>query len=551
MPAPRGNKPSLVDHLNLQAPKKPVSAILSLSKYYVAADLLLRQAHTYRAAKNDEQLYVILMRFASLILETIPSHHDFKKANPDSKYMELKKSLMARYMSELEAIRVSLQMKDMSINPVAHSKNRPPEAVQLTTSNLPGVNWSEAGAVGAVTATGGYGLSTGGYGQPPAPQFLVDDLLEIVNGGPTGAPASGATRTQSQPPSSSATSPAPPPPPAYQAKYSLPSADAGSRHALYATKSPESSSGRYQASPASRSSLMPYPQLDRLSVSESIPQPPPPPPPPHQPPFPSPSAGPSLGPQELEVVTYSPRQHLGHPVVTYSPYQHLGHPGNCSQPPPPPPPDEPPSNQLAPSYIPPPPPPDTASSPGGGMRQIEKKAQLRDVHISLALMEDFLHFAASNTRKGIESSLMEDFLHFAASNTRKGIESCGILGGSMSADDSIFTINSLIIPKQEGTTDTVQALNEEEQNVDPDLAHIAPKQNVDPDLAHIALKQNVDPDLAHIALKQNVDPDLAHIALKQNVDPDLAHIALKQNVDPLKSWVGFTTLNEKEVQFET
>ena len=47
-------------------------------------------------------------------------------------------------------------------------------------------------------------------------------------------------------------------------------------------------------------------------------------------------------------------------------------------------------------------------------------------------------------------------------NTRRGIESCGILAGSLSADDSVFTINTLIVPKQEGTSDTVQALNEEE-----------------------------------------------------------------------------------------
>lgn len=51
---------------------------------------------------------------------------------------------------------------------------------------------------------------------------------------------------------------------------------------------------------------------------------------------------------------------------------------------------------------------------------------------------------------------------FARSNTRRGIETCGILAGTLSANDSIFTISTLIIPKQEGTTDTVQALGEEE-----------------------------------------------------------------------------------------
>lgn len=57
---------------------------------------------------------------------------------------------------------------------------------------------------------------------------------------------------------------------------------------------------------------------------------------------------------------------------------------------------------------------------------------------------------------------MEEFLAYAASNTKRGIESCGILAGRLQANDSIFNITTLIIPKQSGTSDTVQALNEEE-----------------------------------------------------------------------------------------
>lgn len=51
---------------------------------------------------------------------------------------------------------------------------------------------------------------------------------------------------------------------------------------------------------------------------------------------------------------------------------------------------------------------------------------------------------------------------YATSNTRSGIESCGILAGSLREKQGVFVISTLIIPKQEGTSDTVQALNEEE-----------------------------------------------------------------------------------------
>lgn len=70
------------------------------------------------------------------------------------------------------------------------------------------------------------------------------------------------------------------------------------------------------------------------------------------------------------------------------------------------------------------------------------RQQFRDVHISRALMDEFLRYAIINTRKGIES--------------------CGILAGALSVDEGTFTITALIVPKQEGTTDTVQALAEEE-----------------------------------------------------------------------------------------
>jgi STAM-binding protein len=70
------------------------------------------------------------------------------------------------------------------------------------------------------------------------------------------------------------------------------------------------------------------------------------------------------------------------------------------------------------------------------MREVVKREQLRDVHVSVALMEEFLAYARANTVRNIEC--------------------CGILAGQLSANDSLFTITTLIIPKQQGTSDTVQ-----------------------------------------------------------------------------------------------
>ena len=51
---------------------------------------------------------------------------------------------------------------------------------------------------------------------------------------------------------------------------------------------------------------------------------------------------------------------------------------------------------------------------------------------------------------------------YARSNTRRGVESCGILAGLLDTKRGLFSITTLIVPKQEGTSDTVQALAEEE-----------------------------------------------------------------------------------------
>jgi len=67
----------------------------------------------------------------------------------------------------------------------------------------------------------------------------------------------------------------------------------------------------------------------------------------------------------------------------------------------------------------------------------------------------------------ISAALMNEFLRYAALNTRASIETCGILAGHLRDMDgsgqlSTFVISHLIVPKQEGTSDTVQALSEEE-----------------------------------------------------------------------------------------
>ncbi|KNA23570.1 hypothetical protein SOVF_023760 isoform A [Spinacia oleracea] len=60
----------------------------------------------------------------------------------------------------------------------------------------------------------------------------------------------------------------------------------------------------------------------------------------------------------------------------------------------------------------------------------------------------------------ISAQLMEDFLEIARNNTDKDLETCGVLGASLT--EETFYATTLIIPKQESTSSSCQALHEED-----------------------------------------------------------------------------------------
>ncbi|KAI8002946.1 AMSH-like ubiquitin thioesterase 3 [Camellia lanceoleosa] len=60
----------------------------------------------------------------------------------------------------------------------------------------------------------------------------------------------------------------------------------------------------------------------------------------------------------------------------------------------------------------------------------------------------------------IEVKMMDDFLRLARENTAKNLETCGVLAGSLK--NRVFHVTTLIVPKQESTSDSCQTLNEKE-----------------------------------------------------------------------------------------
>jgi STAM-binding protein len=56
--------------------------------------------------------------------------------------------------------------------------------------------------------------------------------------------------------------------------------------------------------------------------------------------------------------------------------------------------------------------------------------------------------------------MMDEFMQMAKANTLRNLETCGVLAGSLKK--GTFYVSTLIIPKQEATSDSCQTLNEEE-----------------------------------------------------------------------------------------
>ncbi|KZV33416.1 hypothetical protein F511_38633 [Dorcoceras hygrometricum] len=107
---------------NLMTRKITVDNRISLRNYYRIADTLLKQANIYREEKNLIDLYVILLRYSSLVSETIPYHRDYqalclkertfykKKLLDVLDELEQLKPQVRKWLDELDEVNTSAQV---------------------------------------------------------------------------------------------------------------------------------------------------------------------------------------------------------------------------------------------------------------------------------------------------------------------------------------------------------------------------------------------------------------------------------------------------------
>ncbi|EES03035.1 hypothetical protein BDA96_03G187100 [Sorghum bicolor] len=375
---------------------------ISIHYYFRIADNLLRQANVYREEKNVLDLYIILLRYSSLLLETIPKHRDYHAFKAREKEF-LKKGphnseKILGVVNELESLKPVVQQ-------------------QIATCNSRGAD--EPNGV-----YGTYAASSGLEHQTPDPYMsksLAGSPTRLLQKPLPGSKHQAATSQSIQPYRHAMKPPT---------NMLYPKEETLSRHSILGPNGLQGNLGQWTRPVTGIRIEYPHnPELTQSDISSLMPtilnqdglQ------------------GASTASQDksddmLSVLSLDDgRWSLPVEQASLSPglvaeFSQL----NIRQPSPPP-----VLAQLHPEHGPIP--PSRVADPRPGLATSET-GRYQNLHVPVALMECFLSVAELNTAKNLET--------------------CGILAGTLKK--RTFYVTTLIIPKQKSTSDSCQATNEEE-----------------------------------------------------------------------------------------
>uniref|UniRef100_A0A2P2MGA5 MPN domain-containing protein n=1 Tax=Rhizophora mucronata TaxID=61149 RepID=A0A2P2MGA5_RHIMU len=396
-------------NVNTAARKIEVDNRIPLRNYYRIADNLLRQASVHREEKNVIDLYIILLRFSSLVSETIPFHRDYQALHPKERASYKKRLLPV--LDELESLKPEFQNQLEELNE------------EYLRAHLHEVDGPERGTFGLEA----YSLEWPSVGRNSYSTVNPKRFTSVV-------PQSSLTYDHAQvyPPSSLQID-------KQFNKSSIilprPKQETLSRHSFLGPAGlrgqwlgPSSEiKVQYPSStdlvPAENLNLNQAGQYDIVAVKD----------------------GHSEGAvSSMESVLSLDDGRWSRPAEELCPqptrderedtFQFVG----LRQPSPPP-----ILAQVQQEFTPIP--PSKVADPRPGPAKPS---------------EDGLPSSSSYQHVHVPVSLMQDFLRLARANTEKNLETCGVLAGLLK--NRAFHITTLIVPKQESTSDSCQTLNEEE-----------------------------------------------------------------------------------------
>ncbi|KAJ7536652.1 hypothetical protein O6H91_12G076300 [Diphasiastrum complanatum] len=378
--------------------KLDVDNRLSLKLYYRAADVLLKQASIYRDERNTLELYIILVRFSSLVTETIPQHRDYRSTG--ARERSFYRTKLSDVLAELEILKPNIQRQVEQINNDCISSS----ASKWSTSDLewPGFEKSQFSkydcfAKGNTETT--FDNSYGGFPGRANPGPSFDQVEEQFHTSSFSLPLPNdetllrhsylGLSQQSQRHANDLSHKIYYPSGIDSSPVTIPSLDQ-SWHTIPST-----------SGVASAAISEPFLRSESNSVFRT-----------------EVDAGRILSPKAPSPVSQFDLLNQLLPPPVALPVKEL------------------PTSQLHPSDV---------ADPWPG------PARISENELSQRKGPKKLHIAYR---------MMEAFMDLAKANTKKNIETCGVLAGSLKK--GTFYVTSLIVPKQEATSDSCQTVNEEE-----------------------------------------------------------------------------------------
>ncbi|XP_073273663.1 AMSH-like ubiquitin thioesterase 1 [Primulina huaijiensis] len=401
--SPEGN-------INISASTKKIAVDnrISIRFYFRIADNILKQADIFREEKNVVDLYVMLLRFSSLVSETIPCHRDYRTSAHGNK-LYIKRRLIAA-LTELEELKPAVQAKIRELHERQISRQNESRyfrqnetwesSVQRPYSKQQ--NWSSYNntkkSLAPATVELGYHGSKVHLLAKPVEEHLSKISISIPR----------------------------------------PKEETLIRHSILG---PNGLRGQWQPPPIHK---IQYPRNDdftpievsrdnntRLSIKDGT------------------MTGNDGGSSEQERIVLEsvvqPKNYCQSiknqefdSLISFEPIEIVPQTEIIRQPSPPPVLVD--VQNLIPTST-----PDAETMPECGLENSS--------NVSFIRSEDPLQLH-------ISTQMMDSFMKLAKSNTDKNLETCGILAGSLR--NRKFYITALIIPKQESTSDSCQATNEEE-----------------------------------------------------------------------------------------
>ncbi|XVF53891.1 hypothetical protein PTKIN_Ptkin05aG0136100 [Pterospermum kingtungense] len=397
---------SSTERINIEASarKLHVDNRISLRYYYRIADNILKQADIFRAEKNIIDLYIMLLRFSSLVSETIPCHRDYR-ASPQTQKVYLKKRLL-NALNELEDLKPRVQQKINELNRRYTYQNNSLQQPAVKNQNLTYYGLPKA-VRPATQQLGYYGSRTQqlSYSKQMEEQFRRMSLNLL-----------------------------------------RPKEETLSKHSILG---PNGLYGQWQPPRSDKGVQYPsnidltpieLPKSAPLSVMDL------------QQPIENELPGKN---DHSKLEPEAPRRESTLTVDNYENSQkcHVDEPCTMISF------EEPETASVLINVTRQPSPPPVLAEVQDMVHAISPQVTETDCTIVNPLADGLVH-SESPLQLHIATTMMECFMKLAKSNTDRNLETCGVLAGSLK--NRKFYVTALIIPKQESTSNTCQTTNEEE-----------------------------------------------------------------------------------------